>query len=327
MGKKEDKLALNAYQAASLMGAFGQGFASPDSGYYRTAAALSDSAQGAIAAQSNYMAQKAAKKKKSGLGGIGGAAGLAVGALLAAPTGGMSLAAGAALGGAVGGSVGGIADSAIAGDSAGALQGAANLGVSAAGAYDRYNTPKTTVPSGTQVVPQTPGARVPLSPEAAYGNVPAAPASAVSGAAKSLGPEAPPAGMTTVTPAQNTGDWLPVAIGGAAALGAGALVNNFAGPETPKARITDPSQVLPGGMNPNMTPAELRKQDPIWADQWAKQYNGKMTRRQYNALPVVTQQKVQKPAGFFQTWGNGLLKKTPQEQYSSSLDGRYTYVP
>ena len=82
MANKQDKQALNAYQMAALLGDYGMGFASPYSGAGRTAAAITDSAQGAIAAQNQYMAQKRlAKQQKGGvMGTIKDVMGIAQGA-------------------------------------------------------------------------------------------------------------------------------------------------------------------------------------------------------------------------------------------------------
>ena len=67
----------------------------------------------------NMAAQRAAKKaaeKKKGLFGLGGtAAGAGIGALLAAPTGGLSMLAGASLGGGLGGTIGSGIDTAMGG--------------------------------------------------------------------------------------------------------------------------------------------------------------------------------------------------------------------
>jgi len=91
MGKKQDKQALAASQLAAQLAALSSVFAPPQSGQGRYGAWLTDSAQGMIQAQEQYMAEKKAKEeaKKKGLGGMLGTAG----ALVAAPfTGGASLA-------------------------------------------------------------------------------------------------------------------------------------------------------------------------------------------------------------------------------------------
>lgn len=78
---------------------------------------------------SNYENQVAAaiagkKQSGSGYGGLGTALGIGLGALLAAPTGGMSLMMGAGLGGAIGGGLGGSIDAFRGGSSAGGYNGA-----------------------------------------------------------------------------------------------------------------------------------------------------------------------------------------------------------
>lgn len=78
-------------------------------GYLGQGTGLFGSLQSADLAQYNAAMQAYnanASKPKSNLGGVGSAVGLGLGALFAAPTGGLSLMAGAALGGGIGGGVG-----------------------------------------------------------------------------------------------------------------------------------------------------------------------------------------------------------------------------
>jgi hypothetical protein len=81
------------------------------------------------AKQQRKKAEKAAEAAEPGFFGSGGgaaagsAAGLGIGALLAAPTGGVSMIAGAGLGGAIGGAAGGLTDVAMAPGSRGAAAG------------------------------------------------------------------------------------------------------------------------------------------------------------------------------------------------------------
>lgn len=131
MSKKQDKQALNAYQLASLMGSAGGMYAYHNPAQAQFAAAMTDSAKGSIAAQTEYMANKKAKEKSSS--GLGTLAGTIAGAALAPATGGMSMAAGAALGG----GIGGAAENVAVGNYSGAasnLASAMSPAVSAAGA-------------------------------------------------------------------------------------------------------------------------------------------------------------------------------------------------
>lgn len=250
MGKKEDKLALNAYQAASILGAFGQGFATPDSGYGRTAAALTDSAQGAIAAQANYMAQKKAKKKNNSF---------------------LNTATGAVVGGITGGPAG-----AVAGAGVGALNSSDTGRQILSTGQTAYNT-ASALKSTPTVTPaaQTPTAteeRAPLSPEKAFA--------------------AQPQPATQANPAHTamtTGDWMPVAMGAAAALGGGALLYGAGGKQpsqqkTPNAPVptllTAPGQA--GG--PNMQPDMISTMNPVTQAAWARQNQATLTRPQWNAL-------------------------------------------
>jgi hypothetical protein len=93
----------------------------------------------------NQLASYYANKKSSSMGSIGALAGTALGALFALPTGGMSIAAGAALGGALGGTAGSI----FSGDTSGATQ-YAQSGIQG---LSNYNTSKLTggltTPGGT----------------------------------------------------------------------------------------------------------------------------------------------------------------------------------
>lgn len=68
---------------------------------------------------SNQVAAILAGQKSSNIGGLTGALGMGIGALLAAPTGGMSMLAGAGLGGAIGGGLSGAYDSLNGGTGAG----------------------------------------------------------------------------------------------------------------------------------------------------------------------------------------------------------------
>lgn len=79
----------------------------PESGPMMLAKQGQDRAVGKLADEAMKKAQKKAKKKGK-LGSVGQIAGTLAGAALAAPTGGMSLAAGAGLGGAIGGGLGGL---------------------------------------------------------------------------------------------------------------------------------------------------------------------------------------------------------------------------
>lgn len=67
-------------------------------------------------------AEKAAKSNNGWLGLGGAGAGAALGALLAIPTGGLSVLAGAGLGGAIGGTTGGAIDQAMGNDGSGGMQ-------------------------------------------------------------------------------------------------------------------------------------------------------------------------------------------------------------
>lgn len=80
----------------------------PESGAMMLAKQGQDRAVGKLADEAMKKAQKKAKKKGK-MGSIGQIAGMAAGAALAAPTGGMSLLAGAGLGGQVGGALGNLA--------------------------------------------------------------------------------------------------------------------------------------------------------------------------------------------------------------------------
>jgi hypothetical protein len=117
-------LAASQYQGRT--GQAYQDYANAQSQYYNTQnyntqrqAQLSDASQARINELANFNMQKNAYedylkrygKKSSGMGaGIGSLAGMAIGGLLAAPTGGMSIPMGAALGGMGGGAAVGIAD-------------------------------------------------------------------------------------------------------------------------------------------------------------------------------------------------------------------------
>jgi len=84
--------------------------------------------------QAEAIKKAARKSKKKGIGGaLGSLGGMGLGALLAAPTGGMSLAAGAALGGAAGGSAGSLFDQ--------NYGQAANYMFQGINAYNQYGTP------------------------------------------------------------------------------------------------------------------------------------------------------------------------------------------
>lgn len=86
-------------------------------------------------------AEKAAKKKKGGWFGAGGAgAGAAIGALLAIPTGGLSIAAGAALGGSIGGGVGSAIDTATGGSGEAGQQISSTMGT-AMGQFENWQNP------------------------------------------------------------------------------------------------------------------------------------------------------------------------------------------
>jgi len=86
-------------------------------------------------------AEKAAKKKKGGWFGLGGAgAGAGIGALLAIPTGGLSVVAGAALGSGIGGGVGSAIDSAVSGTGAPGQQISSTMGT-AMGQFENWQNP------------------------------------------------------------------------------------------------------------------------------------------------------------------------------------------
>lgn len=90
----------------------------------------------------NQVAAAIAGQNQGGsiFGGLGTAAGLGIGALLAAPTGGLSLLAGAGLGGAIGGGVGGTIDAFRGGSSSGGYNGAASsLGLLNLGSNDYFS--------------------------------------------------------------------------------------------------------------------------------------------------------------------------------------------
>lgn len=325
MGKKQDKQALAAYQAAAMLGAYGQGFATPDSGAYRTAAAMTDSAQGSIAAQANYMAAKKAKKKR-GTGDIvkdtviGGAKGFA-------------------LGGPVGAAIG-----------AGA--GAAGMGDAIAPAGQAYQAaqtaPKvadTTTVAAKSVQPDparpvfTDGAGVTQSP---YVTAPAnydAALAAKSAPAPAPGPvAAPPPQQEGALSLATGGQFNPgvAALGTALALGGGALAyNQVGGKQTPG---MPPGKQMLAGMNPlgggtEMTPAQLSGMDALGQKAWAVQMQKsgfQPTFHQWQAMDRGVRKDLQKlglkrPASPTQELVQKLMfggaVQQPQQQ------DRYTYFP
>lgn len=150
------------YQGISLLAQLGSAYTYPGSPSNRM---LQYGLQNAQAGIQEEILKKQQEKKKSGIGGILGTLG---GAALAIPTGGMSIAAGAALGGSLGGAV----DSAISGDYAGAAGGLAD----AAGYWPtkQIPAPYTGTPSsevepvpemnreGMMLYPNSPDKRKPL---------------------------------------------------------------------------------------------------------------------------------------------------------------------
>ena len=322
MGKKEDKQALNAYQAASMLGAFGQGFATPDSGYGRTAAALNDSALGAIAAQANYMAAKKAKKKGGSVAGAvkGAASGAAAGGTVGGPW-------GAVIGGVVGGAGG-----AIGGDTQTVTEGATSV-AGAAGSlkslptqnpYADFDNTGTAMKQPNQYDTVT-GEQGLASPgDALAKSVGSAPTPAHDpvGANAVLAPETAPA--TPAQTAATTGDWVaPVILGAAGALGTGALINSKKQPLATKAQAaqTTPSAVMgvvaPGQVGgANMTAEQLKLADPITQAAWARDNAGAMTRDHWKVFDAGTKRLLKK---------QGVIP--PASNVQKVLQGRYVYDP
>lgn len=154
MGLTKDKQALQAWQIASMIGGLGQTFQQGNPGQLATGAFLTDSAQGAIAAQNAKIARKKAEAKAK-KGGIGKLAGTAVGAVGGFAVGGP---AGAAIGSQMGGGLGGGLASGNYGQAATAVQGGLGSIASAQkpaydGVYDPNNPFKKKKPYGGGYAP------------------------------------------------------------------------------------------------------------------------------------------------------------------------------
>ena len=325
MGKKQDKQALAAYQAAAMLGSYGQGFATPDSGAYRTAAAMTDSAQGAIAAQANYMAAKKAKKKKGALDTVKDTV----------------------VGGVKGFALGGPAGAAI-----GAGAGAAGMGDAIAPAGQAYQSvaPKvadtSTVTANTAAksiqpdpqrpvfkdangITQAPGITAPANYDAAL--------AAKNAPAQVPGPVARPAPQESALSLATGGQFNPgmAALGTALALGGGALAyNQIGGKQTQK---VSPGKQMLAGINPlgggtEMTPAQLSGMDALGQKAWAVQMQKsgfQPTYHQWKAMDRTVRKDLQeigfkRPASPTQELVQRLMFGG---QPAQQQQGRYTYIP